>query len=48
MNKDFLSRILWCTKCDLHKTRNNVVVGNGNENADIILVGEAAQVPQKT
>ncbi len=30
-----------CTKCPLHKTRTNCVFGIGNENADILFVGEA-------
>ncbi len=29
-----------CQKCNLYKTRNNVVFGEGNENADIMLVSE--------
>lgn len=29
-----------CEKCRLSKTRNNIVFGEGNENADIMLVGE--------
>jgi len=30
-----------CTLCDLHENRNNVVFGKGNENADILFIGEA-------
>ncbi len=30
-----------CTRCPLHKTRGNCVFGCGNENADIMFVGEA-------
>ncbi len=30
-----------CTKCSLHETRTNVVIGKGNENADILFIGEA-------
>ena len=30
-----------CRKCDLCKTRTNVVIGKGNEKADILFVGEA-------
>lgn len=30
-----------CTKCDLHKTRTNVVVGKGNSQARILFIGEA-------
>ena len=29
-----------CHKCRLAETRNNVVFGEGNENADIMFVGE--------
>lgn len=29
-----------CTKCGLSKTRQNVVVGDGNEYANIMLIGE--------
>lgn len=29
-----------CTKCDLGKTRTNVVIGRGNRNAPMMLVGE--------
>ena len=30
-----------CKKCELHTTRTNVVFGAGNENADLMFVGEA-------
>ena len=30
-----------CTACELHKTRTNCVFGIGNENADLLFVGEA-------
>ena len=30
-----------CKKCELHTTRTNVVFGTGNENADLMFVGEA-------
>ena len=30
-----------CTKCDLAKTRNLTVPGDGNYNANIMLIGEA-------
>ncbi len=30
-----------CRKCPLHKTRRNVVFGKGNENAILMLIGEA-------
>ena len=29
-----------CRKCGLRETRNNVVVGVGNENADVLFIGE--------
>lgn len=29
-----------CRRCDLHQTRNNVVFGVGNRNADVMLIGE--------
>lgn len=29
-----------CTKCDLHKGRNNFVFGSGNPNADVVVIGE--------
>ncbi|KGG79506.1 DNA polymerase [Caloranaerobacter azorensis H53214] len=31
---------LYCKKCRLHKTRTKLVFGEGNENADIMFVGE--------
>lgn len=30
-----------CEKCELHSGRRNVVVGEGNKNADIMFIGEA-------
>lgn len=30
-----------CQKCELHKTRTNVVFGRGNENAKLMFIGEA-------
>lgn len=30
-----------CTKCDLHKSRTNLVFGCGDENAEILFIGEA-------
>ena len=35
------SYCLQCTRCDLHKTRRNVVFGQGNRNADLMFIGEA-------
>jgi DNA polymerase len=32
---------LSCSKCPLHQTRNNAVFGNGNPNAEIMLIAEA-------
>lgn len=34
-------RVLSCTKCDLSGTRNNVIFGEGNIHAGILLIGEA-------
>ena len=34
-------KIVKCTKCDLCQNRKNAVPGIGNENADIVFVGEA-------
>lgn len=33
--------ILKCTKCELSKSRNNVIFGEGNSNAKIFIIGEA-------
>lgn len=33
--------VLSCEKCSLHKTRNNAVFGNGNPNAEIMVIAEA-------
>jgi len=33
--------ILKCTKCELHKTRNHVIFGEGNILAEILIIGEA-------
>ncbi|HPS05457.1 MAG TPA: uracil-DNA glycosylase, partial [Tenuifilaceae bacterium] len=35
------NRILNCTKCDLYKTRNNPIFGEGNIHAPIFIIGEA-------
>jgi len=37
----FYNEIKDCTNCDLSKTRNKLVFGMGNPNADIVFVGEA-------
>ncbi|PKQ64853.1 uracil-DNA glycosylase [Labilibaculum filiforme] len=34
-------RIVNCTACDLSKTRNHAIWGEGNPNADILIIGEA-------
>jgi len=33
-------RVLSCTKCPLHETRTNVVFGEGDPNAAVMLIGE--------
>ncbi len=33
--------VLTCRHCDLHKTRQNVVFGNGSSKADLMFIGEA-------
>lgn len=35
------NKILNCRKCDLYKTRNHVIFGEGNLHAGILLIGEA-------
>lgn len=35
------NRILSCNKCDLYKTRNNPIFGEGNIHAPIFIIGEA-------
>ncbi len=35
------SKVLSCTKCQLHQTRTNAVFGEGNIDAQIMFVGEA-------
>lgn len=39
--KTINEKIIKCDKCDLCKNRKNAVPGIGNENADIVFVGEA-------
>ena len=34
------AKILRCTRCDLARTRNNVVPGQGVENPDVLVIGE--------
>ncbi len=36
-----LQKVVICKNCDLCKTRKNSVPGAGNQNADIVFVGEA-------
>jgi len=38
--EDLKKEILQCQKCSLSKTRHNVVFGEGNKNAEIMLIGE--------
>lgn len=33
--------MLNCTRCDLHKTRKNIVIMRGDPDPDIVLIGEA-------
>lgn len=33
--------VISCTKCDLHRTRHNVIFGEGNKRAPILVIGEA-------
>ncbi len=35
------NEILNCTACNLHKTRNHAIWGEGNFNAEIMVIGEA-------
>ncbi|MDP6685434.1 MAG: uracil-DNA glycosylase, partial [Candidatus Omnitrophota bacterium] len=37
----FREEVSRCAKCGLSKTRHNVVFGEGNENAELMFVGEA-------
>ena len=42
LNWDTLqSQVATCTNCELHKTRTNTVFGVGDQQADLILIGEA-------
>lgn len=36
-----IEEILQCTKCNLYKTRHNVIFGEGNFYAGILIIGEA-------
>lgn len=39
--EELRSKVLSCTQCPLHQTRNNAVFGNGNPEAEIMLIAEA-------
>ncbi len=39
--KDLKARVEACTACPLHKTRTHAVFGVGNQQADLLLIGEA-------
>ena len=39
--KEFKQEVSICNKCPLSQTRNNVVFGDGSENADLMIIGEA-------
>ncbi len=39
--EELAEKIKECTICDLHKNRTNAVPGEGSEDADIMLIGEA-------
>ena len=39
--KEIYTAASTCTKCPLYKTKTNCVFGCGNENADLMFVGEA-------
>lgn len=36
--------ILNCTKCQLSQTRHHVIFGEGNPNADILIIGEGSRL----
>ena len=39
--EELRKEILNCTKCGLSSTRNHVIFGEGNTNAEVLLIGEA-------
>ncbi|HCC71789.1 MAG TPA: uracil-DNA glycosylase [Bacteroidales bacterium] len=41
MMEQLEQEVLSCTKCDLHRTRHNVIFGEGNISARILIIGEA-------
>ena len=38
--KKLNSECVECTSCNLSETRKNVVVGKGNESAQVVIIGE--------
>jgi DNA polymerase len=38
--EELRQKIVHCRKCGLYKQRNHVVFGNGNRNAEVMLIGE--------
>jgi len=49
MNQKIISLkedILKCTKCELAKTRNHVIFGEGNHHAELFIIGEAPGVEE--
>lgn len=38
---DLAGRVVSCKRCDLHKTRRNVVFGSGSPDAKLMFIGEA-------
>ena len=44
--KKLNSECVECTSCNLSKTRKNVVVGKGNESAQVVIIGEGQQDEQ--
>ncbi|MCG8427609.1 MAG: uracil-DNA glycosylase, partial [Chromatiales bacterium] len=39
--KGLAQRVAECELCELHKTRTNTVFGVGNQEADLLVIGEA-------
>lgn len=39
--RDLASEWVGCKRCELHKTRNRLVFGEGNPEADLLVIGEA-------
>jgi uracil-DNA glycosylase family 4 len=39
--EELKQEVLSCTKCGLHRTRHNVIFGEGNTSARILIIGEA-------